>query len=107
MRRQVLTLVGKLRGTGNKGDVRPIPESGKEGIIVEPFLYEERLRSLQNNAGRIITKAIAQTPERYENSIRKGIATSLAEDGQPRTYAINFFYMYVAPVLAEYADVLE
>lgn len=39
--------------------------------------------------------------------MRRGLAAELAESGSPRTQAINFFSTSVAPVLAEYADVLE
>ncbi len=106
-RQRVLSLVGRLRGTGGKGDTHPIPERNGERVVIEPFIYQGRLRSLQNNAGNIITHAIAQTPERYEDSIRRGLTTELGNNGLPRNQAIDFFSTYVAPVLAEYADILE
>ena len=100
------SLVGRLRGREEK-EMKTLAEPGEEGVIIEPFTSQERLYSLQRNAGRVITDAIAKTPERWEDSVRRGIAISLAEDGQPRTQAINFFNTYVAPVLAEYAEELE
>lgn len=106
MNGRVLSLVERLSRRRDETP-RAAQGSGEEGVIVEPYLYGSRVNELQRNAGRIITDAIAQTPERYEDSIRRGLAISLAEDGQPRTQAINFFNMYVAPILAEYADDLE
>lgn len=106
MRQRVLSLVDIFRARTESGHGEIDAILG-EGEIIDLFGYSERRAALQRNAGRIIDDAIANTPERYEDVLRREVATTVSQSGPPRELVVSFFKEYIAPLVAKYADSLE
>ncbi len=106
---RILSLAGRL-GRQVRHELRVVQgEDLSSCSVVEPIQgrYNARLEALQRYAGDIISDAITNTPERYDDVLRREVATNLSNPGVARTQAITFFRENVAPVLAEHADALE